>query len=327
MTDDRSLERAARSWFEAGPTQAPDRAVEAALLRIDTTPQERDLRVPRRLPKMSIPTRVAAAAAIGVLAVGGALFMLGRPGQSVVGGPSPTPTSATSPTPGPTPSQAAAPSPMASPSTSNVLTKFLEGPLRAGTYVLAPFTAVGEGMCHVPPQAGCTETTADDAIHITMTMPEGWHALGTWVFVEDNEAPDGAGFAVERGAWLLSDPCQSRLSRIPVGPTVSDFVDAVANHPILVTTTPVDVTLAGYSGKYFDLQVPADFSTDAQSKCPSYRPWEPGLYAIGPSQRWHLWVIDVDGVRVVVHSTDYAGTSAAHRAELKAIIESIKIES
>ena len=33
MTDDRSLERAARSWLESGPTQAPERAVEAASLR------------------------------------------------------------------------------------------------------------------------------------------------------------------------------------------------------------------------------------------------------------------------------------------------------
>ena len=35
MTDDRSLERAARSWIEAGPTRAPDRVVEAALHLID----------------------------------------------------------------------------------------------------------------------------------------------------------------------------------------------------------------------------------------------------------------------------------------------------
>ena len=40
MTDDRSLERAARSWLEPGPTQAPDRAVEAALLQIQTTTQD-----------------------------------------------------------------------------------------------------------------------------------------------------------------------------------------------------------------------------------------------------------------------------------------------
>ena len=170
-------------------------------------------------------------------------------------------------------------------------------------------------MCHIPPQSGCTETTADDAIRFTMTMPAGWHALGTWVFVEGDEAPGGAGFAFERGAWLLSDPCQSRGPRIPVGPTVADFVERSRKHPILETTTPVDVTLAGYAAKYFDLQVPANISTGAQSnpECPSYRPWEPGIYANGPSQRWHLWVIDVDGVRVVVHGMDYAGTSAAHR--------------
>ena len=53
MTDDRSLERAARSWLETGPTQAPDRAVEAALLRIETTPQERDLRIPWRFTDMT----------------------------------------------------------------------------------------------------------------------------------------------------------------------------------------------------------------------------------------------------------------------------------
>ena len=90
MTDDRSLERAARSWLEEGPTQAPDRAVEAALLRIGSTPQERDLRIPWRLSKMINPARIAAAAVIAVLAVGGA-FMILRPSQSSVGAPSPSP--------------------------------------------------------------------------------------------------------------------------------------------------------------------------------------------------------------------------------------------
>ena len=52
MTDDRSLERAARSWLESGPTEAPDRAVDAALLRIQTTRQDRVTPVPWRLPKM-----------------------------------------------------------------------------------------------------------------------------------------------------------------------------------------------------------------------------------------------------------------------------------
>ena len=105
MNDDRSLERAARSWLEAGPTKAPDRAVDAALLRIETTPQERDLRIPWRLPNMSPIARFAAVAVIGVLAVGGAIYLL-RPTAPTVG-TEPSPISSVSPTSSPAPSAAA----------------------------------------------------------------------------------------------------------------------------------------------------------------------------------------------------------------------------
>jgi len=39
-----------------------------------------------------------------------------------------------------------------------------------------------------------------------------------------------------------------------------------------------------------------------------------------------MWILDVDGLRIVVQSTDYAGTSGKHRSELEAIVDSIKIE-
>lgn len=103
MTDDRSLERAARSWLETGPTQAPDRAVETALLRIETTNQERDLRIPWRFSEMTTPARLAAAAVIGVLLIGGAFLYFGNPGQPAVGGPDATPSA----TPGVSPSSSA----------------------------------------------------------------------------------------------------------------------------------------------------------------------------------------------------------------------------
>jgi hypothetical protein len=52
----------------------------------------------------------------------------------------------------------------------------------------------------------------------------------------------------------------------------------------------------------------------------------PAIYAQGPSHRWHLWILDVDGIRVVVQTADFAGTSAGDRAELQAIVDSIQIE-
>jgi hypothetical protein len=89
MSSDRSVERAARSWLEEGPTRAPDRAVDAALTRIQTTRQERDL-VPWRLPNMSPIARIAGVAVMALLAVGLAAVALGPGG---VGSPRPTPTS------------------------------------------------------------------------------------------------------------------------------------------------------------------------------------------------------------------------------------------
>ena len=109
MTDDRSLERAARSFIEPGPTRAPEAAVAAALVAVQTTRQERDLRVPWRTSAMPIPARLAAAAiALAIVVVGGAVLL--RPtGQPNVGGPSPSPVIA------PSPSPAIAPSPVPSP--------------------------------------------------------------------------------------------------------------------------------------------------------------------------------------------------------------------
>ena len=120
MTEDRSLERAARSWLEVGPTRAPEAAVEAALATIQTTPQERDWHVPWRTPRMNQMARaLVGVTAIAVLLVGGA-FLLSRapgPGPSV----SPSPTSPTaSPTPGSGP-----PSPSAGPSATSSSTSSL----------------------------------------------------------------------------------------------------------------------------------------------------------------------------------------------------------
>jgi dipeptidyl aminopeptidase/acylaminoacyl peptidase len=102
MSDEHRFERDARAWLELGPTDAPDRVVEAALLEIDQTSQERVLWIPWRLPTMTPRLGLAATALVAVVAVG--LIYLNLPGRADVGAPSPTPTlSAPTPTPGTTP--------------------------------------------------------------------------------------------------------------------------------------------------------------------------------------------------------------------------------
>jgi hypothetical protein len=116
---------------------------------------------------------------------------------------------------------------------------------------------------------------------------------------------------------------------VPTGTTVDEFVTALVEHPELDVTSPVDVTLGGYSGTYLELQAPANIATvqdlPGPDECAYYFVWEPGIYAQGPNHLWHIWVVDVDGVRVVVRADTYPGTTPEVQAQLAAIVDSIQI--
>jgi hypothetical protein len=298
MSPDRDTTRIVRSWLQTDEYESADRVLDAVLDQLDTTPQRRAGWLGRRLPHMNTTAKLAiAAAAVVVAAFLGIRFLL--PAQNIGSdGPTPTP----------------APSPAA----------FHTGALTAGTYVMTPFTGVGaSGVC-MPEAAECAEDPADDSYRLTFTVPDGYDAVSNQrplIF-----GPNGdTGMIILRGADLYSDPCHSTPPPdIAVGPTVDDFANAIASHPDLDATDPVDVTLAGYPGKYIDLQLPAD--NTACTPDGQFWPYEPGMYAQGNSNLWHLWILDVAGVRVVIQSMDYPDTPADKRAELQAIVDSIQIE-
>jgi len=213
MTDDRSLERAARSWLEEGPTRAPDRPVDAALARIQVTQQERDLRILRRLFPMTIPTRVATAAVIGVLIVaGGAAVIANRPGPPGVGG-EPTMTAAPSIAAGPSPGFVGA------------------GPLEPGPY----------------------RVTTTSGVTATFTVPAGWAGppvTGFAVLKEGDGQDASVILSFWQPVNVYADPCSSgSLLNPSVGPTVDDLVAALAAQPSTETTVPTPISVDGYNGQ------------------------------------------------------------------------------
>lgn len=242
--------------------------------------------------------KAIAAAAVVVVALGGYNLLTGLG----FGGPQPTPTAGPSL------------SPSATPQTT----------LPPGTYESTPFRRGGLGACPPTIPSDCVEDPTDDTITFRFAAPEGWEpAPFTGTNVDGDTPPGGAAVLFYRGSWLYSDPCRPDDVLKPdleVGPNVDDFVSALVEHPLLDVTAPVDVTLAGYSGKYLELQVPADIST-----CVRYRPIEQHIYAQGPGQRWRMWVLDFDGVRVLIETNDYAGTSAQRELEIQQILDSIVI--
>ena len=85
MTDDLRFERLARDWLERGPVEAPPDVIEAALMEIDTTHQERYPRIPWR--RMTVGgAGVATAAAVLLLVAGGGLNRLLEPAEGPLDG-------------------------------------------------------------------------------------------------------------------------------------------------------------------------------------------------------------------------------------------------
>jgi dipeptidyl aminopeptidase/acylaminoacyl peptidase len=72
---DQLFERAVHEWLEDGSDRTPRPAIDAVLLAVKTTPQERDLRIPRRFTLMPTTMRLAAGIAIVALLGVGALLL------------------------------------------------------------------------------------------------------------------------------------------------------------------------------------------------------------------------------------------------------------
>ncbi len=315
MSTDRDVTRIVRSWLEEGATALPDRVLDSVLDQLPATSQRRAWWPAWRFQEMNSALKLAiAAAAVVVVALVGINLL---PRSEGVGGSGPSAIPAPSPTASPSPSLSRSPAP------SPAL--FPIGPLAAGSHTIQPFVGPG-GLCVAESlQAGCTEAGAeDDSIRITVTVPDGWAGLEYSIIpaVESYSPPGGAGLLFGRGGWLWSELCGDSGPDIPTGTTVDEFVTALVDHPDLDVTSPRDVTLGGFSGQYLELRAPADLTP---SGC-GYFVWEPGIYAQGPNALWRIWVLDVDGVRVVVRADSFPGTTAEVQAQLQGIVDSIQIQ-
>ena len=90
------IERSLDQFLAEGPETVADRALQHALDEIDRTPQRRDLFARWRFLTVTPYPRLAAAAIVAVVVVGGALFVLSP--RSGVGPPATTPNPTVAPT-------------------------------------------------------------------------------------------------------------------------------------------------------------------------------------------------------------------------------------
>ena len=162
---------------------------------------------------------------------------------------------------------------------------------------------------------------------VTFSAPPGWYASmgGPYaVFLDPSlvTASDDDGL-VELVIFdkVYADPChpdKGLLSPSP-GPSVDDLAKALASVPSLVATTPTDVIVAGYHGKQVTLTAPTSITTCSV--------WQLPLGATNtmvPGERDRYWILDIDGQRLVIVAHELPSESEANKAEVQAILDSIR---
>lgn len=165
---------------------------------------------------------------------------------------------------------------------------------------------------------------------MTYTLPAGWSSYGGWAVLKRNaDPPDGmAVVALTNFATVYNDPCRWQTTAVSVGPTVDALVAALVAQKRASAVTPVDVTIDGFPGKQIDLMVPLNVTVKNCDRG-QYKSWTDtsggDRYNQGPGQHDLLDILDVNGRTVAIQQSFYPANTAADRAELQAIVDSIKI--
>ena len=171
----------------------------------------------------------------------------------------------------------------------------------------------------------------------SVELPDGWSAGDGHFMVKYGASVTGV--SVWEVAQVPTDPCHWQGHMTIPGPTVDDLVRAFVRQPTRNATTPTDVTFAGYAGKYLEWSVPDDMKVTGDADFDGCDAWPDNGHrdfvswlGTGDSERYQqvagqvdrLWVLDVDGQRLVIDATYSPDTPDADRAEQEQVVESLR---
>ena len=174
-------------------------------------------------------------------------------------------------------------------------------------------------------------------ITLSYTLPDGWEPA----------RDDGLLISADPATvnfWdvnnVYADGCEHIQLDPPLGPSVDDLATVWATLPGFTASTPVDITVDGYSGKRVDYTVP-DYPTvidpatgEEQAECANdqfalwterYGGLGPNFWAQVPAQQNRQWIIDVDGTRLVINEWSEPGTTPEQLAKMDEFLASLQI--
>jgi len=186
----------------------------------------------------------------------------------------------------------------------------IDGPLEAGRWIV--------------PMWGSEPDTLPRAV---VEVPAGYGSPGGWVVDRGADGdPDNYGTV---SFWdvdtVFPDPCDPAKGDDP-GPAVADLAQALRRQDRVRATDPDPVTFDGHAGLYLEIAFPKDDSRMIGCPESSYKLWgagDGGAYGSGIAGTVsRVWILDVDGTRVVMVADTTPREDAAATAEVLGIARS-----
>jgi hypothetical protein len=174
-----------------------------------------------------------------------------------------------------------------------------------------------------------------------VTVPEGWESMDGWVL--GRPAAGGDGYTVSVSFWdvdeIYGHPCQWEGSLTQPGGGVDDLAAALVDVPMRSPSDPIEIEIDGRSGSYLEWSVPVDIAFDEDGNFPDCdgdvegnfdfrswtgQGWATTRYHQGPGQVDRLWILDVDGERLVIDGSSMPDASDAEIEALVDVVSSVQ---
>jgi hypothetical protein len=167
----------------------------------------------------------------------------------------------------------------------------------------------------------------------------------SWIGAAKFAGPEHVGVSISTISNVVRHGCSDHSwSDPPVGSSVEDLAAALADlAPFVVTSPPEEVSAYGHRGMHLELTVP-DLPVEGAADDRSFtgctdgqlKSWvaaidtEPGdaYYGYtGPGYVEEIWILDVEGTRVMIAAEQSPESPPSHVEEMRSILASIRIES
>jgi hypothetical protein len=189
-----------------------------------------------------------------------------------------------------------------------------------------------EEVAPIEPGRYLVPSSAWSVTDFTVTFPEGWTAQYGHVYGKNRDEADELGFYAVVVDEIYNDSCapEDETTRA-VGPGIDDLDAALRWQAGGATISKaVSTTLGGYPATRIHLRIPKHLDVAGCRLAPyGLQIWysEPAdqYFVLLPGAVATVYVVDVDGERQVFLTQAGDSTSAADRAELQTVLDSIHI--